>query len=191
MRTRSFPPPAPSVTYQEQNVVCRLQARDPQALAELYDRYCALVYGIARRIVRDVPAAEDLTQETFLFIWNRIGTFDPARGSLVRWVCLVARSRSLDYLRSAESRMARSAAPLEDARISSAAAMNVERVQLLRDPWNRLRDHERKTLWLAHWLGLSQPEIAARLNRPVGTIKTWMRKGHQSLRASLEGAGVH
>ncbi|HXB74951.1 MAG TPA: sigma-70 family RNA polymerase sigma factor [Candidatus Acidoferrales bacterium] len=180
------------------SLVSRLQARDGLALGELYDQFGTCVYRVVLGLVRDAATAENLTQETFLYIWNRIGGFDAARGSLAAWVGLVARSRAIDYLRSVECRMARSAAPLGDAehyaqRYPQPAAAHggltqVERVRLLQGPWMRLQRCERQALRLAYYWGLSQPEIAERLNRPLGTIKTWMRRGLQSLRADLEGA---
>jgi RNA polymerase sigma-70 factor (ECF subfamily) len=179
------------------SLVNRLQARDRLALGELYDQFGTCVYRVVLGLVRDAATAENLTQETFLYIWNRIGGFDAARGSLAGWAGLVARSRAIDYLRSVECRMARSAAPLEDAERSAlryvqpaparGCLTQVERIRLLQRPWMRLQRCERQALRLAYYWGLSQPEIAERINRPLGTIKTWMRKGLQSLRAGLEG----
>ncbi|SPE36075.1 RNA polymerase sigma factor [Candidatus Sulfopaludibacter sp. SbA3] len=178
----------------EASLVSRLRGRDPLALADLYDQFGTYVFRVAYCLVRDADAAENLTQETFLYLWNRIAAFDSGRGTLTAWVGLVARSRALDYVRSAEFRMARRTAPLEDARpLANPSSVEcrmaqVERIRLLEGPWQRLKQCERQTLRLAYYSGLSQPEIAERLNRPLGTIKTWMRSGLRSLRAELEGA---
>jgi RNA polymerase sigma-70 factor (ECF subfamily) len=175
-------------------LVTRLQARDHLALAELYDQFGTGVYRVVLGLVRDAATAENLTQEIFLYIWNRIGGFDATRGTLAGWVGLVARSRAIDYLRSVECQMARSAAPLEDAGRyanpcpADSGLTQVERIRLLQGPWMRLKPCERQALRLAYYWGLTQPEIAERLNRPLGTVKTWMRCGLQSLRAGLEGA---
>src|SRR5712692_10996519 len=83
----------------------RLQARDPQAMSDLYDRYGRLAYSVIYRIVRDAGTAEDLVQETFLRVWNRAGSFDQQRGALGPWVLAVARNRAIDYLRSIDGRM--------------------------------------------------------------------------------------
>jgi RNA polymerase sigma-70 factor (ECF subfamily) len=192
---------------QDATLASRLQARDRLALADLYDQFGTYVYRVALGLVRDKATAENLTQETFLHIWNRIGGFDATRGSLAGWVGLVARSCAIDYLRSVECRMARSTAPLEDAERYGNGYENgygncyphpspgrsgltqVERIRLLQGPWMRLKRCQRQVLRLAYYWGFTQPEIAERLNRPLGTIKTWMRSGLQSLRADLEGAG--
>ena len=87
----------------------RLQVRDGGAMRELYDRYGRLVYSLIMRMVRNSAAAEDLVQETFLRVWNRMQGFDQERGALGPWVLTVARNRAIDYLRSADGRMSASA----------------------------------------------------------------------------------
>lgn len=87
------------------DLVRRLQRRDPRAMAELYDRYGRLAYALILRVVRDGGVAEDLVQETFLRVWNRVQGFDAERGGLGPWLLAVARNRAIDYLRSAAGRM--------------------------------------------------------------------------------------
>ncbi len=138
----------------------RLQARDPRALEDLYDQFGSLVYGMSLRYLRDVPAAEDLTQETFLCLWNRAATFDAARGSLASWVGMVARCRAIDYVRSVECRMTKNSGPLEDAEFcpdppsAPGGLSRAEQIQMLQDPWKKLKGHERQALRLAYWAGL-------------------------------------
>src|SRR5256714_7207674 len=86
------------------DLIARLQRRDPQALAELYDRYGRIAYSLILRIVRDAGIAEDLVQETFLRVWNRVHGFDAQKGSIGPWLLAVARNRAIDYLRSASGR---------------------------------------------------------------------------------------
>jgi RNA polymerase sigma-70 factor (ECF subfamily) len=185
-----------SISDAEATLVRRLRERDQLALGELYDQYGRLVYGLGIRILRDASAAEDLTQETFLYIWNRIESFDATRGSLMRWITLVARSRILDYVRSSEFRAARKCAPLEAAEqrpdrfAVPDATSHSERVQVLKEPWKKLKQHQREVLRLAFYSGLSHPEIARQLNRPLGTIKTWIRSALQSMRADLEAVNA-
>src|SRR5215510_12525344 len=85
-------------------LVRRLQKRDPQALGDLYDRYGRLTYALILRIVRDAGTAEDLVQETFLRVWNRVQGFNAERGAIGPWLLAVARNRAIDYLRSAGGR---------------------------------------------------------------------------------------
>ena len=170
-------------------LVRRLRARDPLALAELYDRIGAPVYHLALRLVREVPAAEDIVQETFLAVWTRIGTFDAARGRLHYWVLAVARNQALSYLRSQQRCSASRSIPLDEAMgpMTHPDVAAVERRSILEGPWKNLKSHERQTLLLAHWAGLPQAEIARLLDKPLGTVKTWMRGAYQSMRTAIEG----
>src|SRR3954454_1429431 len=86
------------------NLVARMQRRDPHALAELYDRYGRVTFSLILRVVRDTGIAEDLVQETFLRVWNRVQGFDAQKGSIGPWLLAVARNRAIDYLRSASGR---------------------------------------------------------------------------------------
>src|SRR5689334_420569 len=88
----------------DRDLVERLQRRDPEALGELYDRYGRLVYSLILRVVRDGGTAEDLVQETFLRVWNRVRAFDSEKGAIGPWLLAVARNRAIDYIRSAGGR---------------------------------------------------------------------------------------
>src|ERR1700674_4635316 len=100
-------------------LVRRLKARDPKAMSDLYDRYGRLAYSLIYRVVRNPSAAEDLLQETFMRVWNRVGSFDAERGALGPWGLAVARNRAIDYLRPEDRRM--QARPGELARIEHPA----------------------------------------------------------------------
>jgi RNA polymerase sigma-70 factor, ECF subfamily len=172
----------------DEGLALRLRARDPLALEELYGRCGEQVYRLHLYMVRDAATAEDLTQETFLYLWTRIAGFDATRGSLVNWVYLVAKSRALDYLRSTECRIARHSAPLDEAAVGAVPRTRCAEAGDIETAMQALKSHEREILRLAHWDGMSQSEIAVRLNRPLGTVKTWMRRGQRSMRAVLENA---
>jgi RNA polymerase sigma-70 factor (ECF subfamily) len=173
----------------------RLRRREPQAMAALYDRYGRVAYSLILRIVRDTGVAEDLTQETFLRVWNRMQGFDPARGSLGCWVLAVARNRAIDYLRSVDGRMARCAAEMVEME-NPALFVNLERqilgadqVRRVRQAIDTLQPNYRTVIELAYFEGLSQSEMAARLGQPLGTVKTWVRAALRLLREQLaEGA---
>src|SRR5581483_3739970 len=90
---------------EDPTLVRRLKAHEPRAMNDLYDRYGRLVYSLIYRIVHNSSTAEDLVQETFLRVWNRVQSFDAERGALGAWVLTVARNRAIDYLRSVDGRM--------------------------------------------------------------------------------------
>ena len=173
----------------------RLKNRDPRAMAELYDRYGRLAYFLIYRIVANQGAAEDMVQETFLRVWNSIHNFDEARGPLGRWVLSVARNRAIDYVRSWEGRMARGAFPIHEWDQPPVAAdfendlLNLDLVRALRGAMTRLPARQQAILDLAYVEGLTQSEMAERLERPLGTVKTWVRAALQALRHEMAPYG--
>jgi RNA polymerase sigma-70 factor, ECF subfamily len=175
-------------------LVTRLQRRDPQALAELYDRYGRLVYSLILRVVHDAGIAEDLVQETFLRVWNRVQGFDAERGAIAPWLLAVARNRAIDYLRSAGGRE-RNALEFEETGHPS-LYVDMEQDLLISDnarvvkaAIEKLSPQQRQVIELAYFEGLSQTEMAERMNQPLGTVKTWVRAALKNLRDDL-GVGV-
>jgi len=166
----------------------RLRERDGGAMRELYDRYGRLVYSLILRMVRNSAAAEDLVQETFLRVWNRIQGFDAERGALGPWVLTVARNRAIDYMRSADGKM--SAGALELDRLEHPGrfcdfedrALSLDRARRLKDAFEKLTPHQKTVLELAYYEGLSQTEMAERMQQPLGTIKSWVRSALKVLR---------
>jgi RNA polymerase sigma-70 factor (ECF subfamily) len=157
-------------------LVRRLKNREPQAMAELYDRYGRLTYALIFRIVRNGAVAEDLVQETFLRVWNRVHAFDQERGSFGPWILAVARNRAIDYLRSADGRVMQS--PFELEKMEEPALftdferdiMNIDRTRMLREAFQKLTPNQRIVIELAYYEGLSQTEMAARMKQPLGTV---------------------
>jgi RNA polymerase sigma-70 factor, ECF subfamily len=168
-----------------------LKARQHAALEILYDRYVGLVYRLAQRILNNTQEAEDLTQEIFLNFW-RNPTYNPDRGSLSTFLTTITRSRGIDRLRSRGSKNrflqrwsqvmtneSSSLTPFETASL-------LQRSEYLIDALAKLPDRQRQVLELAYYDGLSQSEIATRLNIPLGTVKTWSRQGLLNLRNNLQ-----
>jgi len=174
----------------------RLKNRDPQAMAELYDRYGRVMFALIFRVVRNEAVAEDLVQESFLRIWNRVHAFDHEKGSLGPWVLAVARNRAIDYLRSVDGRMAQNALELEKLEQPALfvdlenGILNLDRVRKLRGAFEKLSQNQRLVLELAYWEGFSQTEISDRLKQPLGTVKTWIRTGLKVLRQELGEAAA-
>src|SRR5438270_8324200 len=172
------------------NLVERMQRRDPQALAELYDRYGRIVYALILRVVRDTGVAEDLVQETFLRVWNRVQGFDAQKGAIGPWLLAVARNRAIDYLRSASGRE-RNAMEFEETD-HPALYCDMEKDILSSDSARRVKSaveklspNHRQVIELAYFEGLSQTEMAERMGQPLGTVKTWVRAALKNLRDEL------
>jgi RNA polymerase sigma-70 factor (ECF subfamily) len=172
----------------------RLRRRDAQAMAQFYDQYGRAVYSLIYRIVQDTGVAEDLTQETFLRVWNQAGAFDPERGSAAAWILTVARNRAIDWKRSAAGKAARSLWDVYDDERRGQFAdfekqlITADQAQRVRRAMDKLTDQQRAVIELAYFEGLTQSEMAERTGQPLGTIKTWVRAALGVLRQELGGA---
>jgi RNA polymerase sigma-70 factor (ECF subfamily) len=176
---------------QDEALVGRLQAREPEAMRELYDRFGRIAYSVILAIVRDNAVAEDLVQETFLRVWNRAKGFEGSKGALGPWLLAIARNRAIDHVRSISSRMDRNSFEF-DVREHPSLFVDMERevvnsdhARLIRTAIAKLNPNQQKVIELAYYEGLSQSEMAERMGQPLGTVKTWVRTALQHLRSEL------
>ena len=173
------------------DLAARLKRHEPQAMADLYDRYGRVAYSLILRIVRDGALAEDLTQETFLRVWNRCQAFDSERGALGPWLLAIARNRAIDYIRSSDGRMSRNAYELVEMENPALFAnlesqmLNSDQARRIREALTKLNPSQRNVIELAYFEGLSQTEMAEKMGQPLGTIKTWVRSALKNLREQL------
>lgn len=165
---------------------------DEQDLKSLYDLTAPKLYGLILRIQRDRAAAEDVLQDVYLRVWQGAGSYDPASGRPLSWLCAIARNRAIDVVR----RKAEVQGPvtedgedwlerLADPHDSEGAILGRD---ALRACLGRLDDAQRDCVVLAYCEGYSREELAARYDRPVNTIKTWLHRGLAALRGCLEPA---
>jgi RNA polymerase sigma-70 factor, ECF subfamily len=170
-----------------------IAARDEPALAQLYDRYDRILFGLLMRILNNREEAEDVLQETFLQVWRKAADFDETRGRPFTWLVTLARSRGIDRLRTLASRerVAEAGAREVSEEVSDAAtdALKSEQRGLVSDALAKLPDEQKRPIMLAYFDGLTQSEIATRLGAPLGTVKTRMRTGMIRLRELLAGQG--
>lgn len=172
-------------------LVQAMAAKDQRALRALYDRTHRLVFTFLARLLNDREAAAELTVDTFHAVWNRAARYDPAGGPVLGWIMNQARSRAIDPLRY-EQREKRTPPPLSDdalgvgtAASASEAVEAIEQGHALRQCLSTLTAAEREAIEAAYFLDLSYAEVAARLNQPLGTIKTRIRSGLEKLRHAL------
>ena len=172
----------------DEAVVALIARSDEQALAELYDRFGRVAYGLARRILRDESLAEDAVQDAFLTAWRRADTFMPERAKASTWLLTLVHRRAVDLVRREDRRRAE---PIDDAAEPPAVGtaedvvwlrFERERVQLA---LRQLPDQQREALELAYYGGFTQSELAERLGQPIGTIKSRMFSGLGRLRDLL------
>jgi RNA polymerase sigma-70 factor (ECF subfamily) len=167
-----------------------LKEQRPAALACLYDRYGSVVYGVALKVLRSPPEAEDLTQEIFLSLWQR--PIDPEKqGHLLQYLVTMTRSRSIDKLRSRSrtlnlvQRWGQNVDTASPAHTPVEQAVFKERSQQVRQALTQLSDSQRQVIELAYDAGLSQSEIAQKLHQPLGTVKSWTRLSWRNMMGSV------
>lgn len=173
----------------------RVGAGDHDAVAELYDATSHLVFGLALRILGERGLAEDAVAEVYAQVWRQATGFDPSRGSAVSWLLTLTRSRAIDLVRARGRE--RATEPLEAAAEvlsptpdPETTTVTAERHRLVRAALASLSAEQRELIELAYFSGLSHSEIAARLEQPLGTVKTRIRAGMTRLRDLLSPTGA-
>jgi RNA polymerase sigma-70 factor, ECF subfamily len=190
MDSTLLPPPVNEQST-DLEIFLAIQAQQVKALDVLYDRYSKLVYSTAVQLLNSVEEAEEVTQETFLRLWQRSGIYQPQRGSLSGFLITMTRSRSLDRLRARSARHQKLQRiqtftdsvspydpPLEFVTVQ-------ERSNMVREALKQLSPDDRQILKTAYYEGLSQSEIAKRDGIPLGTVKSRARQALKKLRISL------
>src|SRR5919202_4028150 len=188
MRETPSAMPRPFAHLSDEAVVALVARSDDQALAELYDRFGRVAYGLALRVVRDQSLAEDAVQEAFLTAWRTADRFVPERAKASTWLLTLVHRRAVDVVRREDRRRAEplgeSFEPPADASAEDDAWLRFER-ERVQAALRRLPDQQREALELAYYGGFTQSELAERLGQPLGTIKSRMFAGLARLRDLL------
>jgi RNA polymerase sigma-70 factor (ECF subfamily) len=173
-------------------MVRSIAAGDQVALRSIYELTHRIVFTLIMRIIKNPETAEELTLDVFHDIWRRAPTYDPANGSVVGWVMNQARSRAIDRLRyeQRKKRLNNETGPSGNGVTSEdpQTALHIsEKSRLLRKALDILNPEERQAVEMAFFSELTYQEVAARLNQPLGTIKSRIRSGLGKLRTALAG----
>lgn len=167
-----------------------IAARDASALQRMYDKHSPLVLALCVRVLHDRAEAEDVLVDVFWELWDRVDRYDPRRGSPLTYLTTLARSRAIDR-RRAKGRIhpvdldttSPATAPLADSPETGVVAD--ENAVLVKQALLGLEPAQRQAIECAFYDGLSHTEIAEKLGKPLGTVKTYIRQGLIRLRQSL------
>lgn len=169
-------------TKSSEALLIAMAAGDEGAFHALYEVEADWVYAIAMRILRDGPAAEDAAQEAFIKLWRTASRFDPARGSAKTWIGIIARNSALD--------MGRRRQPVEELDEASMALLATDVVEppdpKLGKCLDELPRDQARAIVTMYSYGLSHSELSEQLDLPLGTVKSWVRRGTHSLRICME-----
>lgn len=183
-----------TLAREQARLLAAIARGDRQALARLYDTLARPLYSLAYRIVNDAGDAQDIVQDVFLQVWQKASTYDLSRGSVFGWTATLTRNRAIDRVRLRKRRgelLAEAAPDLQPAApqggdADSAGSLWVqEKADAVRAALAQLAPEQKQSIELAFFSGLTQHEVAARLNEPLGTIKARIRRGLLKLRDIL------
>jgi RNA polymerase sigma factor (sigma-70 family) len=183
------------------DLLSRTAMADQRAFAELYRRTSSHLFGVALRIVREAPTAEEILQEAFVNVWHHAGSYVAARSQPLTWLTAVVRNRCLDHVRRRELdtvAMSHSDDDGEDRDLDFPSSdpspadllMAGADAQSVRDCVESLDGGARQAIALAFFQGLTHAELAEHLRQPLGTVKSWVRRGLEKLKSCLDRAGV-
>ncbi len=154
----------------------------------LYDRYSDALYGVILRIVKDNAVAQEVLQDAFLKIWNRIDSYDPAKGRLFTWMMQISRNLAIDKLRSKEISQSRKTDDIQNTVHTTGSTGTTSQHEEdigVRELLSHLREEERLVMDLVYFQGFSQSEVSKEKGIPIGTVKTRVRMAIKNLRKIL------
>jgi RNA polymerase sigma-70 factor (ECF subfamily) len=178
-------------------LLARVALADQRAFEELYRQTGAHLYGVVLRIVRDRSIAEEILQEAYVNVWHHAGSYDAARSQPVTWLTSIVRNRALDLKRRREIDTIAFDSGDDDAPAMDYPSdgptpvemlLNAADARSVRDCVETLDGGSKQAIALAFFHGLSHGELAAQLREPLGTVKSWVRRGLDKLRRCLDAA---
>ena len=171
-------------------ILVRTGDEDRAAFRDLYIRTNAKLFGICLRICGEREAAADVLHDVYLTVWKRAGAYEPSRASPITWLATIARNRAIDWRRANGTRRS---APIEEAPelvdaapLASEVLIADEEAHSLHRCLEELDGNQRESIRTAFFQGVTYAELAERLSVPLGTMKSWVRRGLARLRECLE-----
>lgn len=174
--------------------MARVVAKDHDAMAELTEKYSALIFSTALKVLNHYEDTEDVMNEVLATIWKKADSFHSQKGSLVTWICTTSRNRAIDRVRSVQRRSALYDKYETKLKVDIPEARDCGRESLYRsDARNvlqtavvNLSPEQREVIELAYFEGLTQRQIAEKIDSPLGTVKARIRRGVDKMRISIK-----
>jgi RNA polymerase sigma-70 factor (ECF subfamily) len=177
-----------SRVYKEEELIEQLKAKNKDALSYLYDHYSAALYGVVLRILKNEDLAEEVLQDVFLKIWNRIDSYNPEKGRLFTWMLNLTRNQAIDKTRSKEISQGKKTDDIDNL-VGSVDRENSSELFVdsigLKDVLNKLPEEQKFVVEFLYLKGYTQSELAEEYNIPLGTVKTRLRMAMIALRSIM------
>jgi RNA polymerase sigma-70 factor (ECF subfamily) len=192
-------PPSSDKSVRVAALLSRIAMGDQVAFAEFYEVTSSHLYGVALRILKDPPAAEEILQEAYVNVWHHAGSYEVAKSQPMTWLTSIVRNRCLDQLRRREVETVTLTSDDDDAPEYDLPSESMTPAEMLlagaearsvRDCVDTLDAGPKQAIALAFYQGLSHSELAAHLHEPLGTVKSWVRRGLERLKNCLDRAGM-
>ena len=173
------------------DLLLRCAEQDKQAFQQLYEICSPKLYTVALRLLNQKEMTEDILQEVFLKIWNSANLFNPNKGTAITWMITVTRNKALDKLRALKSRPQEIESEYESIDFSAvtrgpdAEVTLGEDMSLLMGCIQGMKEEQRECLLLAYYYGYTHVELAEKMNKPLGTVKAWVRRGQEKIQGAL------
>lgn len=180
-----------TLEHEELNrLLLRSAQRDREAFAELYRRTSARLFGVCTRMIADRRQAEEVLQEAYVTVWQRGGSFDPSKGTALTWLISLVRNKGIDRLRQHLCEVSEDGFEIESVAdedpTPAARAQAGEDHRRLQRCLDELEPQQRRSIQAAFFSGITYNALAERAKVPLGTMKSWIRRGLLQLRACLE-----
>ncbi len=178
--------------YNELLLRCASPHRDRDAFKQLYEMTSPRLFSLALGLLKHRGLAEETLQEAYLKIWNSANTYHQGKGKAITWMATVTRNKALDKLRSLKARPQETESVYEGAEFAAAdlqpdSLITVDQgVKSLMDCLNELQPEQKECILLSYYQGYTHQELAERLDKPLGTVKAWIRRGLEKVRVCLE-----
>jgi len=191
-------PPSSDKSVRVAALLSRIAMGDQVAFAEFYEVTSSHLYGVALRILKDPPAAEEILQEAYVNVWHHAGSYEVAKSQPLTWLTTIVRNRCLDQLRRREVDTVTLTADDDDAPEYDLPSETMTPAEMLvagaearsvRDCVDALDAGPKQAIALAFYQGMSHSELSKHLHEPLGTVKSWVRRGLEKLKSCLERAG--
>ena len=178
----------PRLDVEDQDLLRRIVTKDATAFSAFFDRYNQLAFSLVFRILKVREDAEDVLVDVFWQVWRQADRYDPSRGKPVAWLLTIARTRAIDSLRSGSRRESATESPVagDPPLEHKDPFVLADTRRAVREALKELPESQRVALEMAYFDGMSHTEIAAALNKPLGTMKDHIRNGMLSLRKRLK-----